>query len=75
MSRLNSCDPFLKQIVSKQKVASVRLATFKKYDTKIIQKNFNNKKDAHFFKNMPKKKSSRFIIGVSRHSNFCEPKK
>ena len=26
MSRLNSCDPFLKQIVSKQKVASVRLA-------------------------------------------------
>ena len=26
MSRLNLCDPFLKQIVSKQKVASVRLA-------------------------------------------------
>ena len=26
MSRLNSCDPFLKQIISKQKVASVRLA-------------------------------------------------
>ena len=31
MSRLNSCDPFLKQIVSKQKVASVRLALLTKY--------------------------------------------
>ena len=32
MPRLNFCDPFLKQIVSKQKVASVRLAL--RYDSK-----------------------------------------
>ena len=44
----------------------------KKYDKKVIQKNFDNKTDADI---LLKEKSSRFIIGIPRYLNFCEPKK